>query len=98
MDREIIKKALVDALILRQETKNHDISGTLRDQLVAAAMPAFIDWEADRAEESVTDTDEEFARRLMAVIKKLEVHADSAGYVYAHPKFMGNDAWWPPSR
>lgn len=46
MEREVIARALVDALILRQETHKHDISDKLRDALVAAAMPAFITWEA----------------------------------------------------
>jgi len=45
----VIAYALGDVILLRQETKKHDINAGLRDALLAAAMPAFIALEADRA-------------------------------------------------
>jgi hypothetical protein len=46
VDRKVITRALADALILRQEMTKHDISEEERVHLMAAAMPAFVTWEA----------------------------------------------------
>ena len=59
MKDEVIARALIDALILRQETRKHDISPGLRDALVAASIPAFITYEAAVAAAAGKGTEEE---------------------------------------
>ena len=48
----LITRAVIDVLLLRQEMSKHDISAGLRDDMMAAALPAFIAYEADRAKAS----------------------------------------------
>lgn len=45
----VIARAVVDVLLLRQEMGRHDIGpASLREALMAAALPAFIAMEAER--------------------------------------------------
>ena len=44
----VIKRAVIDALILRRELLGHDLTGQQRDQLMTAAMPALIALEVER--------------------------------------------------
>jgi HD superfamily phosphodiesterase len=48
VDRKAIARAVIDALILRQEMRSHDLTHAERVALMAAAMSAFITWEAAR--------------------------------------------------
>ncbi len=45
---EVIACAVVDALILRQEMRKHDLTHAERTALMAAAMPGLIALEAER--------------------------------------------------
>ena len=45
----VIARAVRDVILLRQEMRKHDLEpARLRDDLMAAAIPAFIAMEADR--------------------------------------------------
>jgi hypothetical protein len=68
MDREVIARALVDALILRQELAAHDISPGFGEKLVAAAMPAFVIW-VPKAMTGWTAEDIQRAGQLMPFLK-----------------------------
>ena len=46
MNREIISRAVMDALTLRQEIRKHDIDATTAAEMLVASLPAFIAWEA----------------------------------------------------
>ena len=48
MERECIARAVVDVLIMRQELAKHDIDPVVAEQMFAAAMPAFVTWEASQ--------------------------------------------------
>lgn len=76
MDQKVIAQALVDVLILRQETEKPDISASLQHAIIAASVPAFLTIEADR--QHLADQLDDLARRAQEAAKGYEVPGSGA--------------------